>query len=350
MIEIRRIKDEEIEAAEEIMRRSFPQSYHSIFYLYPESTLVAAEDGKILGGINLDIYNAAVKVGYIGWLYVSEDARGRGIGEKLVDEAIVFLEDEIKADEILLCIEGDNPSSFKNFSSRPGFEIMQLRKEIKTFKRGIFKVYRHASRFFDMGYFMWHKSRGDNNAKHALDKSTGKQIISFLCTLLFNTLLYLLMILKFRSFSPHLLMIPSAVLSLRAITEAISLSFMGIKPLYLSWDTSWISSLLSVFLPFYFPSPGGIYPKGDDWSLKDKSRMLGISALFTAAAEAILLLILRGRYQYISFALPLFLLDTVFPMYPFCGFLSSRIRRTCGKLYPLVISLSIIISVISIFF
>ena len=350
MIEIRRIKEDEIDTAMEIMRKSFPQSYHSIFYLFPESTLVAIENGNVLGGINLDIYDATVKVGYIGWLYVSEEARGRGIGEKLVDEAIIFLEKEINADEILLCIEGDNPSSFKNFSSRPGFEIMPLNKEIKTFRWKIFKVYRHASRFFDMGYFMWHKSRSDSNKKHALDRGTWQQLLSFLCTLAFNTLLYLMMILKFRSFSPLLLIIPSTVLSLRIISEAVFLALMGTRPLYLSWDTSWISSIISILLPFYFPSPGGVYPRGDQWSLKEKNRALGVSALLTAAAETLFLLLFRGRFEYISFALPLFLLDTVFPMYPFCGFLSSRIRRLCGRIYPFVIALSAIISIISIFF
>ncbi len=350
MIEVRTIREDEIEKADAIMRASFPSSYYSIFYLYPDSTLVAVEDGAILGGINLDIYEATVRVGYIGWLYVAEEARGRGISRMLADKAIEFLEDNVHADEILLCIEGDNPSSFKNFSSREGFSIMSLHEEISVFRWNIFRVYRHSSRFFDMGYFMWHKSMHSVKSSRSLYAGRGKQIASFICTVLINTLLYVLMALKFNRISALMLLTPAIALSSRIATEALSMRLMGTEPLFLPWDSSWISSLLSLALPFYFPSPGGIYPRGDSWSLGKKERVLGMSAISGVIAEAAMLLVMHGRYEYLAFGIPLFLLDTVFPMYPFCGFLASRIRRTAGRLYPIAIILSVVISVLSILF
>lgn len=344
MVEVRLINDNEIEEAKAIMSSSFPKAYHSIFYLYPESTLIASENGVVLGGVNLDIFDACVKVGYIGWLYVSDRARGIGIGKKLIDEAIVFLEDSAKVDEILLCIEGDNPSSFKQVSSRDGFEIMSLQKEICTFKWNIFKVYSHASRFFDMGYFLWHKNTKDNNAEKSLEMSYKKQIASFLCTIVFNTALYLLMALKFKTIGVFSFLVPSIVLIARTTIEAVVIKAFKEKPIFLAWDSSWLSSLISIIMPFYFPSPGGIYIRGDEWSIKEKSKTLALSAISTVIVEALLLLLFRKRVEYILFALPLFLLDTVFPFYPFCGFLSSRIKRYTGKYYSVFIIFAITIS------
>ncbi len=348
MIEVRPIKDSEIDRAYEIMRGSFPKAYQSIFYLYPESTLVAIENDEIIGGINLDIYDAAIKVGYIGWLYVDISARGKGVGEKLVDKAIEFLENDAKVDEILLCIEGDNPSSFKNFSKR-GFEIMMLNSQLKLFGFSIFKVYKHASRFFDMGYFLWHKSRGAVKQSRSLNKSALASISALIATIFFNTLLYSLTIAKFGFFSYKALFIPSLVLLTRAMTLAIVLLIFKAKAIFLFWDTSWLSSLISLLLPFYFPSPGGVYIKGDDWTLRDKSRSLGIASLATIALETIMLLAFRSSIAYLMFALPLFLLDTIFPFYPFCGFLSSRVRRLAGKKYFLMYPFVLIV-IIGIFF
>lgn len=348
MIEIRAIREAEIARAYEIMRGSFPKSYQSIFYLYPESTLVALENGEVIGGINLDIYNAAIKVGYIGWLYVDTSARGKGVGELLVDKAIKFLENDKKVDEILLCIEGDNPSSFKNFSRR-GFEIMPLHRQLKLFRWNVLKVYKHASRFFDMGYFLWHKKRGEYKQSKSLNKSALSSLSALIVTIFFNTLLYSLTIAKFGLFSYNTLLIPLLVLSIRTISLALVIRIFKTKAIFLSWDTSWLSSLISLFLPFYFPSTGGVYIKGDEWSLQDKSKTLGIASIATVALEALLLLTFRANAAYLLFALPLFLLDTLFSFYPFCGFLASRIKRLSGKKYFLIYPFDLIV-IIGIFF
>lgn len=347
MVEIRVIKENEIDSAKAIMKSSFPSSYYSIFYLYPETTLVALIDNKVVGGINLDVYDATIRVGYVGWLYVDAAARGLGIGEKLAKKAIEFLEHDVRVDETVLCIEGDNPSSFKNFSPR-GFDIMSLGEQIKCFKWNIGKVYKHASRFFDMGYFLWHKKNGVECKRQAIKKSPLKSILSLLFTVLFNTLLFTLSVAKFKAITPYTLLIPLFLLTLRALTEAIVLLCFKTKSVYLSWDTSWLSSIISVLLPFYFPSPGGVYVKGDEWKLKDKAKALGVSALITVAAEAIALFAFRGSIEYLFFALPLFLLDTLFSFYPFCGFLASRIKRITGKKQSLIY-LFVVIVIIGIF-
>src|SRR5690606_26984807 len=50
------IETDQIEEAKHLMRSVFEPSLESIFYLHPESTLVALYENKVVAGINLDIY------------------------------------------------------------------------------------------------------------------------------------------------------------------------------------------------------------------------------------------------------------------------------------------------------
>jgi hypothetical protein len=81
-------------------------------------------------------------------------------------------------------VEGDNPASFKQLAKR-GFSILGLKEQLKLFNVRTAKIYHHASRFFDMGYFFWHKSLTGQSLKEA---PVGKKAL--LLTLLSNTLLF----------------------------------------------------------------------------------------------------------------------------------------------------------------
>lgn len=342
-MEIRKIREEEKNEAIELMGRCFPKSYSSIFFLYPESTFVAIDNGKIIGGINIEIYKAKVRVGYLGWLYVDAEYRGMKTGQSLLDKAIEYLDDNV--DVICGCIEGDNPSSFKNLANRPGFSIMSLPQQFKTFGIKTFKVWKNASRFFDMGYFMWHKKAGVNTAPASLTPCMGKQIASFMLTLLFNTLLFSLMLLKRGHLTISSIAIPCIVLSIRTLVEAIVFKIRKVTPIYLGWDTAWFSSILSFILPFYFPTPGGVYPKGKDWNLKSMKDTLSLAGLAASIAEALLLLLGFFNKDFISFTLLLFISDSLFAFYPFCGFSASRIYRDKKRISKIfLMSISILIS------
>ena len=328
-MEIRKIRKDEVDEALCLMGRCFPKSYASIFFLYPESTFVAVSDGKIVGGINADVYKAKVKVGYLGWLYVDEDHRGLRIGQNLLDYAISHLEDEV--DIICGCIEGDNPSSFKNLANRPGFSIMSLSKQFKVFGLRMFKVWKRASRFFDMGYFMWHKQRGKEEGPDSLSPTLEKQLGSFFSSVFFNTLLFSLSLLIRGKLTMSSTLIPFVILSLRTAFQAIVLKIRKVRPIYLSWDTSWLSSLLSVLLPFYFPTPGGVYPRGKKWSLEKEKKTLAYAALASLMALVAALPLSLWNKNVISFSLFLLVSDSLLCFYPFCGFSASRIARMLDK-------------------
>lgn len=339
MIEIRKIRHDEIEKAEALMHAAFPKSYSSIFFLYEEHTIVASDGDRIVGGINMDVYDAGIRTGYIGWLYVDAEYRGMGIAGKLIDKAEEYLYG-IGCREIALCIEGDNPSSFSNFSRR-GYSIMTFPEQVRVFGISFLKVWKRASRFFDRGYFMWHKGN-----VRSLEKGFRETLPSFILMLMLNTLLFIPVLLKTGNMSVVYTMIPSAALILRSMMLYLALRIQKRDAIFLSWDTSYFVSIISsLLLPMLFPSPGGVYIKGDRWSMAKEKDELGNAALAAVAAEASALIVFMGT-PYLLFALPLFIADTLLPFYPFCGFQASRLRRR--KDYPLIAFSAAAVSIVSV--
>ena len=342
-MEIRLIKAEEREECLSLMASCFDKSIQSIFFLYPESTLVAVIDERIVGGINMHIYpvkKGKFKVGYIGWVYVSKEARGQGVAKVLFDEAILFMKEEGCSD-IALCIEGDNPSSFRSVSSRSGFGIISLFSQFKRFGTSTFTIWKNASRFFDMGYFLWHYKEKDSNS---LNPSKRKELSALLITILLNTLLFLPKLIYFPSSPLYLLLIPALVLICRS-----ALLLIGGNKIFLPWDSSYLSSLIFAFTPIAFPSPGGVYIRGSNWTLDKESKALAISSLFAVTMEIVLAFIFRNYLIALSFIIPLILLDSFFFFYPFCGFLASRIKRGVKGGYPLFVSI-VLLSLTLLFF
>jgi GNAT superfamily N-acetyltransferase len=340
------------------MRSAFEPSLESIFYLHPESTLVALYGKKVIAGINLDIYqvNKHIKMGYIGWLYTDENHRGQQLAGKLIDEAKTFLKNE-GCTEISACVEGDNPASFKQLTTR-GFSILGLAEQLKLFKLGTFKVYHHASRFFDMGYFLYHKRLTGANEKPA-----STNLMAFVLTVIGNTFLFFaclkgLNILSLFGFSFDqatfstlernqrflLLLAPALFLATRTVSMLISAQIQGKPVVYRAWDTAWITALLLTFLiGIPFPVPGNLYIKGDTWKLEREKDTLALMARSGQLALALTCLFFTQN-KALWFGLPLLILDTLFFFYPFCGFNARRIQR--GGKASRITSFAVLIAVI----
>ncbi len=394
------IREDQITEAQSLMSRCFEPKLASIFYLHPESTLVATYQNRVVSGINLDVYqvNRQVKMGYIGWLYTDDEHRGNGLAGRLLDEAIIFLKKQ-GCTSLAACVEGDNPASFKQLEKR-GFSILGLKDQLKLFRLGTAKVYHHASRFFDMGYFLWHKSLTEQTFKAA---KTG--MAALLPTLLGNTLLFFFCLkgwnlLTLAGLHPikepfsslttahKILMLSFPSLFLLARTGAMALfaslekkhgkdqnrndqhaknnrnekgnnpvqESMGPKNdrethtkgdtekkslVYRSWDTAWILAIILTFsVGFPFPVPGNLYSKGSDWNLKDEQKKLARMAIGGQAA-VILVCLFAPQGIPLLFGLALLALDGFFFSYPFCGFNASRIKRMGAKTYGLSLAITL---------
>lgn len=385
---IRPMLECETAAIRVLMERTFEVYLRPIFYIHPESTLVAVAGEQILGGINLDIYplrRGKLWMGYMGWLYISEEARGLGLGRKLVAAALDFLQ-AAGCTDVAACVEGDNPSSFKQLAYQ-GFAPLSLYGQIKRFGIGLPKVWKHASRFFDFGYFLWHKNLFGISAEAPptasqkstlLEPSPREQLKSLTTTGLFALAMWMVLILR-NQLLPLLndhtvslpvrllwLFFPLLAIGIRTLAMWMIARTLGLPVVYTAWDTANVLGFLfPLVLGWPFPIPGNYYRRGTDWQLAKDAKSLGIIALGTTLVEISLLAALKisftvllptraGGGQTHSFAkFPVLFLsmlclcDTLLFFYPFCGFNASRIKRlspylaavTCALLLAVIVFL-----------
>jgi len=324
-----------------LMETCFPKSYRSIFFIKPPYTLLARSEGKIVGGMNMDVFTLPnkKKIGYLGWLYVDKSFQGQGIASALVEESIAHLK-AIGCTDIIACIEGDNSSSLKQFANR-GFSVMSIRSQIARFGIGLFKVNNRASRFLDMGYFLWHLEIPERPVKNYGDQS------SFTMTVLFNILLWIpcltgwnLMHLFFPSLMPDwtsdpfygksslfLIMIPMFALTIRTLSMEISARIQQTEVMFMAWDTAWFLGFLMPFVfGIPFPVPGNVYISGYHWHNADMNGVLSRIARTGQLALAFLCLPLRGSIA-LRYCYTLLVLDCWFFFYPFTGFNASRVKK-----------------------
>lgn len=334
---IRLMKTEERASVRALMERSFDPSIHAIFFIHDSSTLVAVVDDKIVAGINLDIYtvkNKTVKIGYLGWLYTDSQFRGMGLGSALIDAALEFLKEQ-KCTDVAGCVEGDNPSSFKQLDKR-GFTIMSLPEQLRRFGLGTATVWSHASRFFDMGYFFWHKRLDIQTQKtSSLTPSVKKQAISLVLTCLASIILWIPVLLWTQSFSLFTALFPAFLIATRTLVMKGVGYLLGLKTIFLAWDTAYLAGLILPLLGWPFPVPGGVYPKGSSWSLKKTTPKLALLGASAIAVSLIAVLISSGIT--LRYAATLLILDTVCFFYPFCGFNGSRIKRVSSVLWGAIV-------------
>ena len=121
-IYIRPMRAEEKRDVGAIMRRSFELT-QQLFFSWSSDVLVAEQDGKLLGAVVLKMFPLPGdrKGGLIAWVFTAPEARGTGAGQRLIEAALKFLEEQ-DCDELMACVEGYNSSSSKLFATR-GFSI-----------------------------------------------------------------------------------------------------------------------------------------------------------------------------------------------------------------------------------
>lgn len=337
------ITEGQIPQAQALMHECFDEKYASIFYLYPASTLVATYQGKVVAGINLDVYqvHAHSTMGYIGWLYTDKAHRGKNLAGRLLKEAITFLK-EAGCTSISACVEGDNPASFKHLE-QAGFSILGLSDQLKLFRLGIVKVYHHASRFFDMGYFFWHVSLTKTTyppskvGLASLVPTILANIALCFCACMGWNLFALILPLWQKPTSMTVLVYPLIILLGRTISMALGARGGSKKPslVYRGWDTAWIlATILTFTIGLPFPVPGNLYLAGSDWNLEKEKKRLATMALASQGCVAFLCLFIPTGIA-LFFALSLLALDGLFHFYPFCGFNASRVKRLGSKAYSL---------------
>ncbi len=276
-IRIRPMRAEEKREVGAIMRRSFAPTQQWFFSWSPD-VLVAEQDGKLLGAVVLKMFALprGRKGGLIAWVFTAPEARGTGAGQRLIEAALTFLEEQ-GCDELMACVEGYNPSSSKLFATR-GFSILSPGEQFRRYGLGTLAMWLHTFHFIDVGHFLWVRPAASQPDSPAMQ---------WWGNWLTNVLIYFLALGRQSGFGQLSLSTVAQIPLLLAL-------FLGIRTLAMQWMArrqkmsvryrAWESGFplnLSLALAFgvQYPVPGSLYPTSERWRYRDLLPKLGPVAL-----------------------------------------------------------------------
>jgi ribosomal protein S18 acetylase RimI-like enzyme len=122
-IAVRHMREDETRAVKSLADSAFSWLEGALFSPPPQ-TLVAERDGHLLGAVVPKVFALPHKrlCGAIFWLMTDPQARGLGVGRRLVEATLEYFEEQ-GCREAFACVEGYNTSSSNLFAAR-GFTIL----------------------------------------------------------------------------------------------------------------------------------------------------------------------------------------------------------------------------------
>ncbi len=337
-ISVRRMRGEEERAVGALAGRAFPPLGNFFFSPSPH-TLVAERDGRLVGAVVLKpfVLPDERRGGVIFWLMTDPEARGCGVGRRLVEAAIEYFE-ERGCREVFACVEGFNSSSSNLFATH-GFTILSLGEQLRRYGLwGTFALWFETSRFGDMGHFLWARPGAARPDSPALQWWVGA---------LGSALIFLLA--GWRSSWVGALD-PAAILGgvaailalygLRDAAMALAARSQGLSMRHRAWEAAFpLSAGVALILGWFFPTPGSVYPRSGVWRYRDLVPKLGPTAF--AGASAVLVFAwaawaslrfggpppeiaawLRAAH---TAGLMLALFEVLLPFFPFASFNGRRV-------------------------
>src|SRR5215204_2899896 len=122
-ISVRRMREDETGAARSLAGLAFSRP-ENVYFSPPPQTLVAERDGRLVGAVVPKVFALPDRrrCGGIFWLMTDPQARGLGVGGRLVEATLGYFE-EHGCREAFACVEGHNTSSSNLFVAR-GFAVL----------------------------------------------------------------------------------------------------------------------------------------------------------------------------------------------------------------------------------
>ena len=344
-ITIRPMRADEKKTVHGIMRQSFPL-IQQWFFSWTPNVLVAERDRQLLGATVLKLFPLPGnrKGGLVYWVFTAPEARGLGMGQRLIEAALQFFEEQ-GCDEIMACVEGFNTSSNKLFATR-GFSILSPGQQLRRYGSGVFSVWARIFHFIDIGHFVWARPAAERPDSPTVQRCP-ELVEGWWGSVVANVLIALLALWRgsgFRGFDPYaFLALPLMVIlffGLRDLAMRFTARRYGLAVRYRAWESGFPLSLaIALGLGRLFPMPGAVYPTSDRWRYRDLLPRLGCIAL-AGALPALALTwgawalsrfgaLPPGVETWLGYAgfigKPLALFDVALPFFPFASFNGRRI-------------------------
>jgi ribosomal protein S18 acetylase RimI-like enzyme len=365
VISVRRMGANDEEVVKALAGRAFfPLA--SISFPHSPDALIAERGGELLGAVVLRTFGLPGngrdedrRGGVMLWLMADPEARGLGVGGRLVEAALQSFEVR-GCREVFACVEGYNSSSANLFAGR-GFTILSFGEQLRRYGfLGTLALWLMTSRLGgDVGHFLWARP-----GQLKPDNPTLQRWIGALA----NALVLLLVGWRgnwLGDFDPVTLvgvvLIVVTLLGLREGAMRLVAWLRGLPVRHGAWESAFPLSLgVALTLGAFLPAPGSVYPRQGAWHYRDLLPKLGPIAF--AGASAVLLFAWAAwalaRFgglspevtQWLSTArragLMLAAFDVLLPFSPFASFDGRRVwdwnRAAWGVLAVAVLGLLLV--------
>lgn len=237
------------------------------------TSLVAECKGAIVGSVSLRILVYTEKrIGLVDAMVTDRKFRGRGIGKKLLDQALSWFDKE-GCEIICATVDRFNSPSWNMFIHR-GFSPYELRGQLRDLGLNFIRLW--FAEFYIVGggtFFLKKTGEKDRPA----EASEGWH---FLVAWLGLALIWRIM--AFRqgaSFDsiPIALAVTGLSLFTHEFMHKLAASRFGLKTTFKSWDSGILfSSLLAAILGAFYPAYGSTYIKQVDWRYDPKQKEMGL--------------------------------------------------------------------------
>lgn len=332
-IAIQRMKKEDRRGVLAAMRRSFPLTQQWMLSLSPH-VLVGKGREKVLGAVVLKVFTISPgrKGGLIAWIFTVPEVRGLGLGQRLAEAGISYLEEQ-GCQEIFASVEGYNYSSSKIFASR-GFGIISPGRQFLRYKLRTPLVWFKTFHYLDVGHFLWVRPAPQE------PDSPGRQ---WWGTVAMNSLLWLLMIWRNGGFASvnlrawfGLSLATLILYGLRYLGMRAAAGLLGLRSRFRAWESGFpLSALIALVLGGNYPIPGNLYPREKDLSYRSVLPKMGPVALTGALPILAVALIIKVTgeaapgsgmlYNIAWLANTMVFFDILLPFFPFTSYNGRRI-------------------------
>lgn len=267
-IHIRPMQPAEAGDVRRLARQAFRNFFEQIFFELTPHTLVAEQQGRLVGAIVLKHYVLGGRqLGEVAWLFTVPVVRGLGAGQQLVEAGLTYLT-ERGVELIYAMIEGNNSSSFKQFTNR-GFQRLSAFTQFRLFGLRLPWFWLRSNMALAYGHFLYGRAadlKPDFKGEHWL-YVFGLHAIQLALPFWWfgNYSLY-----------PLALLLLLLLLAARGLAMLGTARLLGLPAEFRAWEAGSLLTLLIALSGGLWLLPGSVYPQGDQWRYRDEVRRLGI--------------------------------------------------------------------------